>query len=314
MDTATFTSLHNIWRDSKGEKMPVSDVSTSDFLQRVRGVLSVTVIVGNYWSKNDSKASYLWYKQRCTWKKAPNHEFNLVERCEFESLEEFLEWKDIDENKEKIPTREDVESLTWEKNTKFISGVDYVFDDGENGIGVFQVTQDGELTIKNISEAVYVRIRTIRRLPWYSSEQISRLKKLEECSWLGWAKKEKIQVTPEYIEICGIKLKLYDEQELKSFWDGFEYDRVQEVMKNPRAPSMDEWQSIIDFLWWTNKQVYEFFREILGMKQEEYQTSTWSTFEQEFLMVCWVAKRVYFHSDGNEWPEWETYARYKHAA
>ena len=137
-------------------------------------------------------------------------------------------------------------------------------------------------------------------------------KELDKCTWLNTQQKEKINITVEYIEIEWIKLRLEDETGTRAFVDGFTWDNEQEVLKDPEAPTKLEWQSIIDFLWWTDEQSYNFFREVLWMRQGDYQTSTGNSFEQEYLMICSFSKSISFNVGLNEWPEWEAYARYKY--
>ncbi len=310
MNGLTFSKIQELGPDLMLEGKSLWEVRVSEFLEKVRELLWVTVMWWNHWSKHHRKCSYRCFKQEDSGQVSKNNDYKIFSRVEFGSLDEFLQGRDIDTNTERIPTREDIEKLSGSEISWFIPWRDYIFDDGGWKMGVFQIYWEWEVAIGDIYQASYVWIRTIKIMTPYSSEQIARLKKLKDYDWIPEAKKEKIRVTSQYIEIDGIRLKLEDEEGKISFADQHEWDHEKEALISPKAPSREQWQQIIDFIWGTKQQVYMFFREVLGMKHEDYQTSTGNSFEQEYLMICSFSKELSFNAGLNEWPEWEAYARF----
>lgn len=132
----------------------------------------------------------------------------------------------------------------------------------------------------------------------------SRKMALDGCDWLTQEQKEKINITPEYIEIDGIKLRLYDESETMDF----------EWFKDV-APTKEQWNQIVDFLWnpdntwsrqWWGEERISFFENVLKMQKRVYASSTECRdgytlethmsgpkyqileFERDFLSTIWM--------------------------
>jgi len=135
--------------------------------------------------------------------------------------------------------------------------------------------------IRDISNKASIEelVQTIKRninKNWESKIDFARADEareaLKECTCLTTEQKSKINITAEYIEIDGIKIKLSDEPDL------MDYREFKDI-----APTQSQWEKIINFLWndndmwirqWWWEERVKFFLNVLGIKYWEYASST----------------------------------------
>lgn len=112
-----------------------------------------------HWNTHHKNGEQLIYKQIPTGE-VKGCGMKLVRREEYMSAQEFLDTKNILEEGERLPTRQEVLNL-WEDIVWFMDDRNYLFDDQENGLWIFRKWQDSQVEIIPISQASYSYIRTI---------------------------------------------------------------------------------------------------------------------------------------------------------
>jgi len=157
--------VSEIWEDikrrSESEGRSIWEYQ-DEFFSRLRNTLNTVVAWWNFWCKSTKSSDILIYKQTPTGEK--KDWIKLVQRDDYTTFQDFSRDRISTSENVRIPMREDIEKLRWEWELDkkwFSKWTKYIFDDGDNGVGIFYLGDNWCVEIWDKSQTSHAKLKFI---------------------------------------------------------------------------------------------------------------------------------------------------------